>query len=162
MVDLAPGRKLTVVDLSNPEKPIVVQQIVSHERPVSVAVNTAGTTVMVAFAAPSHSAVPLAFFPFQNGRLGTGSEPHLPGYTGTDGLTDAEFLPSSAAGKEVIGATFGSSGYSSTQRARLALFTLERGTLQPWGNVLDLDPSPFLVRFTADSRFALVSSMHRV
>ena len=39
MSDLALGRKLTVVDLDDPEKPIVVQQIVSHERPMSVAVN---------------------------------------------------------------------------------------------------------------------------
>ena len=31
MTDLAPGRKLTVVDLSNPDKPRVVQQIDSHE-----------------------------------------------------------------------------------------------------------------------------------
>ncbi len=87
MSDLALGRKLTVVDLNDPEKPIVVQQIVSHERPMSVAVNPTGTTVMVAFAASSHSAVPLALFPFPKGGLGTGSEPHLPGYTGTDGFT---------------------------------------------------------------------------
>ena len=158
--DLSPGKKLTVVDLSNPDKPFVVQQILSHERPVSITVNAAGTTVMVAFAAKGHSAVPLVLFPFANGKLGPGIEPLLPGYTSTDGLTDADFLPGGAPGRELIGVTFGSPGYDALQRARLALFTVERGILQPWGNVLDVDPSPFLVKFTTDGRFALVNSMH--
>ena len=153
--NLAPGRKLTVVDLSDPDKPVVTQQIDSFERAVSVAVNPAGTLVAVTFAPEAHTNVPLVLFRFRNGKLLDPSQPALPGYTATDELSDAEFLP----GKDVLGVVF-----TAAPHARLSLLQIadRQGqlTLSPWGNEINIDPSPYIVKFTADGRFALVNSMH--
>ncbi len=153
--DLAPGKKLTVVDLSNPDKPVVTQQIDSYERAVSVAVNPAGTLVAVTFAPETHTSVPLVIFRFEDGKLLNPSQPALPGYTAADELSDAEFLP----GKNVLGVVF-----TAAPHARLSLLqvvdTQGRIALTPWGNDIAVDPSPYIVKFTADGRFALVNSMH--
>lgn len=156
MKDLAPGKKITVVDITDPDKPKVVQQIDSYERAVSVAVNATGTLVAVAFSPKGHVApVPLMLYRFREGRLLAPIEPKLPGFTAEDELSDAEFLP----GKDVLGVV-----YSSPARPRLSLLRYAESpgqiTLESWGNLIELDPSPFVVKFTSDGRFALVNSMH--
>ena len=160
MKDLAPGKKITVVDLANPDRPKVVQQITSHEHPVSVAVNAAGTLIAVTFASSGASQVPLVLYHFDKGMLTAPSEPKLPGFTSEDRLSDAEFLP----GKDVLGVVYTSDRSSTNSHPRLSLLefadTDEQVTLTPWGNALELDPSPFMVKFTPDGRFAIVNSMH--
>ena len=155
MKDLGPGKKLTVVDLRNPARPVVVQEVATYERPVSVAFNETGTSLVVAYAAPSHSSVPIMLFPFADGKLGHGFEPKVPGYTQSDSLTDAEFVPGHKDAADVIGLT-----YETPQHPRLAFYTVHGAELAPWGNAVNVDPSPFLVKFTSDGRFALVNSMH--
>ncbi len=160
MKDLAPGRKLTVVSLEDPDRPRVVQQIDSYERAVSIAINAAGTLVAVTYAPALHTAVPLVLFHFRDGRLVDPVEPKVPGFGPEDELRDAEFLP----GREVLGLVFSSDGYASKARPRLVLVTYAEAkkemTLAPWGNEVPTDPSPYLVKFTADGRFAVVNSMH--
>lgn len=156
MNDLAPGKKITVVDLQDPDKPKVVQQVESYERAVSVSVNPAGTLVAVAFApktAPKQP--PLVLYRFRNGRLFDPLEPSVPGFMADDRLVDVEFLPKQDALAVV---------YETSTHPRLSFVkyaTSETGiALQPWGNTLELDRSPFLVKFTPDGRFAIVNSMY--
>ncbi len=155
MKDLAPGKKITVVDLVNPDKPKVVQQLESYLRAVSVSVNASGTLVAVAFASKSHAKVPLVIYRFREGKLSAPSEPELSGYTATDKLSDAEFLP----GKDVLGVL-----YASAAAPRLSLLQDAdidgRVTLSPWGDAIAVDASPYVVKFSPDGRFALVNSMH--
>ncbi len=155
MKDLAPGRRLTVVDLTEPDRPRVVQQIDSYERAVSVAVNAAGTLVAVTFSPEGHAAVPLVLFHLRNGRLTEPTEPSLPGYGPTDELSDAEFLDAQGA----LGVV-----YTSDDNSRLQLLHYAdangRVSLTPWGNEVRVDASPYLVKFSPDGRFAVVNSMH--
>ena len=156
MKELAPGKKITVVDLLNPDKPKAVQQIESYERAVSVSVNTAGSLVAVAFAARTHvKEPPLVIYQFHDGRLSAPTEPPIPGFHADDALIDAEFLPN----RNVLGLV-----YTTVSHPRLSLLNYaaqnNQITLDPWGNAVDLDRSPFLVKFTADGRFALVNSMY--
>ena len=156
MKDLLPGRKITVVDLLHPDKPKVVQQIESYERAVSVSVNTAGSLVAVAFAARTHvKEPPVVIYQFHDGRLSAPVEPNVPDFHADDALTDAEFLPN----RNVLALV-----YTTVSHPRFSLLSYaaqgNQITLQPWGNTVDLDRSPFLVKFTADGRFALINSMY--
>lgn len=159
MKDLAPGRKITVVDLGNPDKPTIVQQIESYERAVSVAVNAAGTLVAVAFSPDTHTQVPLVVYHLRNGRLERPMKPKVPGYTPVDDLMDAEFVPGSGA----LGLVYNSDGTPGAGVPRLSMlrYSEEGGviTLKPWGNPVVVKPNPYLVKFTADGRFAVVNSM---
>ncbi len=159
MKDLAPGKKITVVDLVDPDKPTVIQQIESYERAVSVAINSAGTLVAVAFSPEKHTQVPLVIYHLRNGRLIDPVEPRVPGYTSVDDLMDAEFLP----GGEVLGLVYNSDGSPGAGRPRLSLLQYHEAagavTLEAWGNPVIVEPNPYLVKFTGDGRFAVVNSM---
>ena len=156
MKDLLPGRKITVVDLLDPDNPKAVQQVESYERAVSVSINTAGSLVAVAFAARTHvKEPPVVIYQFHDGRLSAPVEPKVPGFVEGDELNDAEFSPKG----DVLGLV-----YATATHPRLSLlrFTAQNSgiTLQPWGKAVELDRSPFLVKFTMDGRFALVNSMY--
>ena len=146
---LPPGRKITVVDLADPDHPKAVQQIEAFERPVSVSVNKDGTLVAVLFAPHGKQGEPpIAIYPFAAGRLGPTRTPALPGYVPGEELTDAEWMPT----RDVLGIV-------TMTHPRLSMVEYAGGNLRPWGEPVDLDRSSFTVKFTADGRFALVNAL---
>lgn len=149
--DLPVGRTLTVVDLSDPDRPRIVQQMQSFERPFSVSVSADGTLVAIAYqpAKPAKGVISLALHRFSAGRLSAPITPAIPGWSETDSLAVAEFHP-----KENVLALL--SKKSSLRFVRV------QGTgtdlrLTPWGNTVAIEGSPWLVRFTPDGRYALVN-----
>ena len=156
--DLPPGKVITVVDLSNPDHPTVVQQAKIFDNPLTVSINAEGTLVAVVFKKAAGRTQPLlALYRFQDGKLSPPLIPNIPGREADDALISAEFYPKkNALGKNVLGLVYG-------EHPRLALVQVDTTPHSPslttWGDPVDLDIGPFLVRFTPDGRFALVNAM---
>lgn len=92
--DLAVGRTITVVDLSNPDRQRVVQRIESFRQPTSIAINPQGSLVAVSFDPRGDGKqMPLAFYRFRGGKLSTPLTPQIPGWTVGDALLNVEFHP---------------------------------------------------------------------
>ena len=151
--DLPTGRTMTVVDLADLDHPKVVQKATIFDDPLTVSINAEGTLVAVMFKkTPKRTQPLLAFYPFQQGRVLEPLVPYLPGPDAGDALISAEFHPKS----NVLGLVY-------TEHPRLLLVQVEVAgqnvTLTSWGEPVDLDIGPFLVRFTPDGGFALVNAM---
>ena len=151
--DLLPGRTITVVDLADPDHPTVVQKATIFDDPLSASINTDGTLVAVVFKkTPKRTQPLLAIYPFRQGKLLGPSTPAIPGPDAGDALISAEFHPKS----NVLGLVY-------TEHPRLSLVRVEVAgenvTLAKWGEPVDLDIGPFLVRFTPDGRFAMINAM---
>ena len=151
--DLPPGQTITVVDLADPDHPKVVQKAATFDDPLSVSINADGSLIAVVFKKSSKRTQPLlALYPLQQGKLSEPLIPNLPGPDASDALISAEFHPRT----NVLGLVY-------TEHPRLSLVRLEvagqNAAFFPWGEPVDLDIGPFLVRFTPDGRFALVNAM---
>ena len=130
--------------------PQVVQRLQSFEYPSSVSINAAGTLVAVAY--DRHGAggtTPLAIHRFQGGRLSAPLIPPVPGWTPGGNLPVAEWHP-----------TENLLALLDVDRAAVSFVRVaesgEEVRLSAWGNVVAVEESPFLVRFTPDGRHALV------
>lgn len=151
--DLPLGRTITVVDLSDLDHPKVVQKIKGFDSPLSVSINADGTLVAVVFKkTPQRKQPLLAMYRLQQGKLSKPFLPSIPGSEAGDALVSAEFHPK----KNVLGLVY-------TEHPRLSLFQVDATSkavvLSSWGDPVNLDIAPFLVRFTPDGRFAIVNAM---
>ena len=154
--DLALGRTITVVDLSDPDRPTVIQRVDGPEQPVSVSINAEGSLVAVAYgsrgAAPP---TPLTLYRFRDGRLLEPTTPSIPGWTAGDVLSDAEFHPHENT-LALLNAT----------RPSLAFVRVTAAggggalSLTRWGSPVDVEKAPYLVRFTPDGHHAVVNAMY--
>ena len=98
--DLRHGHLLTVVDLADPARPRVAQQVRGLERPDSVSISADGALVAVTLHPEGAGArSPLALYPFRDGRLGEASLPEVPGWRSGDRCTRraASMAPSRCA-----------------------------------------------------------------
>ncbi len=93
--DLKVGRAITVVDISDPAKPQIVQRLDGFARPSSVSINADGTLAAIAVDAKGDGAkTPLALYRFANGRLDEApATPSVPGWHNGDTLVHAVFHP---------------------------------------------------------------------
>ena len=151
--NLSTGRQITVIDLSDPSHPRVTQRLDSYDDPLSITFNASGTLACVAFKQVGPILHPLlALYRFHEGKLSHPIIPRLPGMEGGDALISAEFHPK----QNLLGLLY-------TQHPRLQMVQVnDEGKdieLEPWGGPVDIDMSPFLVRFTPDGRFAFVNAM---
>ena len=150
--DLPPGRAITVVDLRDPDRPLVAQQLTGRDNPISVSIRADGKWVAIAYDTSGAGGPPLDLYTFANGRLSGSWSPAIPGFGDGDTLKNAAFAPTGALA--LVYAT----------RPRLSLVQVSEdghpATLISWGNDVPLGRMPFEVRFTPDGRFALVNDMH--
>ena len=92
--DLKPGHTITVVELSTPESPTVVQRVEGPAQPDAVSINADGSLVAVPVnPSGAGKTTPLVIYPFVNGRLGTPITPTVPGWVSGDRLVHAAFHP---------------------------------------------------------------------
>lgn len=150
--DLPPGRAITVIDLSDPDRPLVAQQLIGRDNPISVSIRADGAQVAIAYDTSGKQGLPLDLYDFAGGQLGEATSPAIPGFADDDSLKNAAFSPNGALA--LVYAT----------RPRLSLVQVSTHgqpvTLTRWGNDVPLGRTPFEVRFTPDGRFALVNDMY--
>lgn len=150
--DLRHGRAITVVDLGDPARPVVVQRVTGPERPDSVSVSPDGRWVAVAVNHQGAGArTPLALYPLSAGRLGTPVTPAIPGWTAGDRLIHAEFHPSRPL-LALVNET----------RAELSFVTVDPGSgaLAAHGAPVRVEKAPYMARFTPDGRHAIVNALY--
>lgn len=150
--DLPIGRNISVIDLSRPDHPRVVQRLRTFEQPYSVSINSQGTLVAVSFGPLGASKkTPLAFFKFRNGRLSSPLTPSIPGWISGDYLVDVEFYPRANV-LALLNFTRKNLSFVQVSAKGAGL------SLSFWGNAVGVDKAPFLVRFSPDGRYALANS----
>ncbi|MBX9630805.1 MAG: lactonase family protein [Burkholderiales bacterium] len=152
--DLRFGNRVQVVDLSDLARPRVVQTIDGPVRPDAVSINADGTLVAIAVHPNGDGTrTPLVLYPFAQGRLGAPVMPDLPGWRPGERLIHAEFHPSQPV-LALVNET----------RAELSFVRVAQAgrgwTVQPWGNTVRIEKSPYMVRFTPDGRHALVNALY--
>ncbi len=151
--DLPPGKQISVIDLADLAHPKVVQRPEGYDDPSSVSIDPDGTLAAIVYKQVGKVKHPLlALYRIEQGRLSAPMVPDIPGPEANDALVSAEFHPK----MKVLGLVY-------AQHPRLALVKVNtsrsQASLSLWGNPVDLDIGPFLVRFTPDGRFAIVNAM---
>lgn len=152
--DLRPGNRLQVVDLAEPSRPRVVQTVQTPLRPDAVSVSADGSMVAVTLhPAGGGRDTPLLLYPFANGRLGAAETPAVPRWRSGERLIHAEFHP-----REPV------LGLVNEPRAEIAFVRVAGApgarTLQAWGNVVQAEKAPYMLRFTPDGRHAIANALY--
>lgn len=152
--DLKPGNTLTVVELSTPESPTVVQRVEGPAQPDAVSINADGSLVAVPVnPSGAGKTTPWVIYPFVNGRLGTPITPTVPGWVSGDRLIHAAFHPREDL-LAIVNAT----------KAALSFMRVERSgndlRLTTWGNTVAIERGPFVARFTPDGRHVITSATY--
>lgn len=152
--DLGFGNRIQVVELSDLARPRVVQTIEGAVRPDAVSISADGSLVAVAVNSNGDgSRTPLVLYPFAQGRLGKPVMPVIPGWRLGDRLIHAEFHPSQPV-LALVNET----------RAELSFVRVADGggswAVQPWGNTVHIEKSPYMVRFSPDGRHAFVNALY--
>lgn len=152
--DLRHGRTLTVIDLVDSAKPVIVQRVEGLERPDSVSVSPDGRLVAISVnPLGSGKDQPIAFYPFANGRLGEPVMPRIPDWTPGDRLIHAEFHPT----KRMLGLV-------NETKAEVSFVHLHGDgrnlTLTPHGNKVEVEKAPYMMRFTPDGRHAIINGLY--
>ncbi|WP_375418826.1 hypothetical protein [uncultured Hymenobacter sp.] len=148
LAGLANGRTITVVDLADPQRPRVVQQLAGPQRAQSVSVSADGTLVALAVHPEGDGrATPLWLYHFAQGRLSGGAAVPVPGWVPGDELVHALFHPS----RPLLALT-------SKTKHQLLLAEVRPAGLQwqltPWGNPVDIELSGTLLTcFSPDGRY---------
>lgn len=148
--DLSFGNRLQVFDLIDSTQPTLVQEITVAERPDSVSINADGSLLAVTFhPAGAGSETPIALIPFNNGQIGEPIYPTIPGFPLGERLIHAEWHPS----RNVLALANETAGEIS--------FVEVVGTeLRAWGNVVQAEKAPYMVRFTPDGRYAITNALY--
>ncbi|MGO4317947.1 hypothetical protein [Agrobacterium sp. MCAB5] len=154
MSDMPNSRKITVVDLSDPDHPTVVQTLDGFAQPSTVAINAGGNLVAISHALGGDGReTPLALYRFANGRLSFLSASAIPGWTPGDLLMDASFHPQ----LNIIALT-------NWTRPELSFVEVvgegDATRLARWGNSIPISWYPFTAKFTPDGRHILTNSIY--
>ncbi|NJL22700.1 MAG: lactonase family protein [Leptolyngbyaceae cyanobacterium SM1_3_5] len=149
--DLQQGDRISVFDLSNPTRPTRVQDVTFGERPTSVSINREGSLIAVTFHPNgAGTETPLAIIPFQAGRLGQPTFPQVPNVSSGDELIHAEWHPT----QDLLALV-----NSTAAEVSFARWT-NQNTLEPWGNVVEVEKAPFMARFTPDGRHVITNGLY--
>ena len=150
--DLKFGNTVRVFDLSSPSKPVMVQKLETLKRPDSVSFNSSGDIVAITFhPAGGGKKTPLALYPFKSGRLGRPVMPEIKGWPEGDRMIETDWHP-----KENILAILDSTGGATLRFARID----DDLTVKTFGNVVDIERSPFRVMFTPDGQHVVVNAVY--
>ncbi|MGF1497579.1 MAG: hypothetical protein ACFB8W_12250 [Elainellaceae cyanobacterium] len=152
--DLQQGDRLQVFDLAEPTRPTLVQDMAIAERPDAVSINADGSWIAVTFNPNgAGTETPLAIIPFSDGRLGEPSYPEVPTLPAGDRLIHAEWHPS----RDVLALV-----NEDAAEVAFAEVSVEGVTasLQPWGNVVQVEKAPYMARFTPDGRHLIVNNLY--
>jgi DNA-binding beta-propeller fold protein YncE len=152
--DLRPGNRLQVIDLADPARLQIVQTVETGLRPDAVSVSADGSMVAVTLhPAGSGRDTPLMLYPFAGGRLGAPETPAVPRWRNGERLIHAEFHP-----REPV------LGLVNESRAEIAFVRVVGAAgsraLQAWGNVVQAEKSPYMLRFTPDGRHAIANALY--
>lgn len=151
LAGLPNGRTITVIELTDPRHPRVVQQLAGPQRATSVAVSADGTLVALAVHPEGDgTATPLWLYHFAQGRLAGGAAVPIPGWRVGDELVTAIFHPH----RLLLALT-------NKTRPELLLADVQpqdRGwQLTRWGNAVPIEPGNLLTCFSPDGRFAFAN-----
>ena len=151
---LPAGRTITVVDLSDPQRPRVVQQVVGPAYANSVSVNADGTLVALAVNPQGDgTATPLWLYHFAQGRLAGGAAVPIPGWMPGDELVTATFHPRRPL-------------LALTNQSKHTLLLAEvhavgrQWQLQPWGNTVEIEQAPLMTCFSPDGRYFFANATY--
>ena len=148
--DLTHGDRLQVFDLADPTQPTLVQDVAIAERPASVSINTDGSLIVVSFhPSGAGSETPLALIPFENGQIGEPVYPTIPGFVLGEHLIHAEWHPS----RDLLALVNETTG-------EISFVEVTGTTLRAWGNVVQAEKAPYMVRFTPDGRYAIANALY--
>lgn len=150
--DLPPGKEITVVDLSDPDRLRVTQRFDGPEHPLSVTFNMNGTLVAITYS-PKSNGSPLVFYKFVNGKLSNPTQPDIPDHSNGDVLNGAVFHPKDSV-VVLLNAT----------KSILSFFKITQKnsetSLIKWGNPVLIDKEPFKAHFIPNGRFLVVNAMY--
>lgn len=148
--DLSFGNRLQVFDLADPTQPTLVQDLAIAERPDSVSINADGALLAVTFhPAGAGSETPIALIPFNNGQIGEPIYPAIPGFPLGERLIHAEWHPS----QNVLALANETAG-------EISFVEVVGQELRAWGNVVQAEKAPYMVRFTPDGRYAIANALY--
>ncbi|MEM6421450.1 MAG: hypothetical protein AAF698_02595, partial [Pseudomonadota bacterium] len=149
--DLPIGALLTLVDISDPAAPSVVERRDIGTRPEGLSLSPAGDLVAVAMHPADGRGI--AFVPLVDGGLGAPSYAAVPGTAPEDRLSHVEWHPSG----DFVAIT-------DVNRAIIRFARVIRGengvSLEPWGNPVLVSKYPFMGRFTPDGRHFLTGNLY--
>lgn len=92
MKNMPPGKTISVVNISDPNNPKIVQQITGNQqKPIAVCINHLGNLVAITYASLEGKQNPLLVFNFSSGRLSDPSNVKIPGWGSKDELIAATF-----------------------------------------------------------------------
>ena len=152
--DLQQGDRLQVFDLAEPTRPTLVQDMAIAERPDAVSINADGSLVAVTFNPNgAGTETPLAIIPLSNGRLGEPSYPEVPELPAGDRLIHAEWHPT----RDVLALVNEDAAEVAFAEVSVQGVT---ASLQPWGNVVQVEKAPYMARFTPDGRHLIVNNLY--
>jgi hypothetical protein len=152
---LGTGGTITLIDLSDPDRPRLVQRIKGSATPESVAIDPTGTLVAITHRQRGETVgPPLVFHRLVNGRLSAAISPPIPGWTAGDTFIGTAFHP-----RDPVLALL------NVTRPALSFVRFADGpyggvTLTPWGNAIAVEKDPYVVRFTPDARHVLVNATY--
>ncbi|YAF98454.1 MAG: hypothetical protein AB3A66_12725 [Nodularia sp. CChRGM 3473] len=152
--DLRHGNRIQVFDLADPTKPTLVQDMEIAERPDSVSVNADGSLVAVTINPEGGGKkTPLALIPFSEGRLGQPIYLSVPSIPPAERLIHAEWHPT----QDVLALVNETTAAVSFTKVMRQVSTL---TLEPWGNIVQIEKAPYMARFTPDGRHVIVNNLY--
>jgi len=149
--EIPQGRRLTVINLSNPKQPRIVDQLDLGNRPMAVAVHPDGNLLAVSLNEPGRQ---IALIPFVNGKLGKPTFHNHPSIDDPKVLTPhLEWHPSGrflgVTLPDVNQAVFYEVDRSNQDKPRL----------RQWGNPIMTGKHPGVGHFTTDGRYFITTNL---
>ncbi len=146
------GNKLTVIDLSDPARPRIVDTVTTAARPDAVRVKPDGSLIAVTFhPAGAGNKSPLALYRFKDGKLSDASFPVIEGWSLTGGrMIDLDWHPTEPVVAIIDGAL---------NTVRFAKVSDDLKVTQV-GNTVDIERTPFRVFFTPDGRHIVINALY--
>ncbi|HEA22510.1 MAG TPA: hypothetical protein ENH87_16545 [Pricia antarctica] len=152
--DLPEGYLITVIDISNAEKPSVKQKLKGFEHPTSISINSEGNLVAVAFKAKNtQNQSPLVFYSFDEGTLSNPRTPKIPNWKLGDNLRHIEFHPTDN--------TLALLNPSDPSVSFVKVEGLDKTiSLVAWGLKVPVEKAPYIVKFTPNGKYVAVNAIY--
>ncbi|MFY0677553.1 MAG: hypothetical protein JXR18_09740 [Neptuniibacter sp.] len=152
--DLPIGNTITLVDLTKPTNPKILQKLTIADRPDAVSISAKGDLVAVTFN-PNGGGTkhPLAIIPFNEGQLGRPTYPEVPRLPKGNRLMQAEWHPT----KPVLALVDNTDAVVSFVNVKKENDDYQ---LKPWGNKVKIGKSPYMARFTPDGRYLISNNLY--